>query len=275
MTANPLRRDPADREHLARLLPAPVERDLPGGRATVYREFLMHQIDEPDTTPAADPDRSTRPRWRARRLVPAGALAVAVAAAVTFGPALVGNQAASPAWAVEDGPSDNLTVHIYEFTDAAGLEARLREDGIRAVVDYIHADEGCSYGGQLLLSPEEVGKIVAGMPLPAPGEAADVESADEDVAIPIERALLPADHTLSIFAIVLPGQTKPAMFRFGYLQGEVGHCDADRGGPLLDGGPVGPGAVVPSAQLSAPPTTRLSAPPATRLSAPPATAAPR
>ncbi|GAA3931016.1 hypothetical protein GCM10023085_10500 [Actinomadura viridis] len=55
--------DPDEREELARLLPGPVERDLPSGRHRRIQEFVMSQIDQ-DPRPAeqpARPDHSARP----------------------------------------------------------------------------------------------------------------------------------------------------------------------------------------------------------------------
>jgi len=213
MTANPFRRDPADREHLARLLPAPAERDLPGGRATVYREFLMHQIDQPDTTPAADSDRSTRPSGRIRRLAPVGALAVAVATALAFGPALLGRQPVSPAWAVEEGSDNSVTVRINEFTDPAGLEARLLAEGFRAVVDYIPFDKGCSNSARLHATSERLEALVTWG-----------RSPDGGTVFTLNRGTVGPDETLSILAITAPGGADPAAFRIDVLPGAVEHC---------------------------------------------------
>ncbi|MFJ3091577.1 CU044_5270 family protein [Streptomyces sp. NPDC086838] len=65
--------DRAEREELARLLPAPAERDLPPGRLLHHKETLMQLIDQ-------DGDRTTaRPRTRLLRpavLLPAAGLAL-------------------------------------------------------------------------------------------------------------------------------------------------------------------------------------------------------
>lgn len=73
--------DRAEREELARLLPAPAERDLPPGRHLHHKDTLMHLIDQ-------DGDRATaRPRPRLLRpavLLPAAGLALGGVLLVTL-----------------------------------------------------------------------------------------------------------------------------------------------------------------------------------------------
>ncbi|MFJ4742177.1 CU044_5270 family protein, partial [Streptomyces sp. NPDC088775] len=63
----------AEREELARLLPAPAERDLPPGRHLHHKDTLMRQIDQDRDRVTADP----RPRLlRPAVLLPAAGLAL-------------------------------------------------------------------------------------------------------------------------------------------------------------------------------------------------------
>jgi hypothetical protein len=61
----------AEREELARLLPAPAERDLPLGRHLHHKDTLMRLIDQDGDRSAAHPSPGPRPRPRPRLLRPA------------------------------------------------------------------------------------------------------------------------------------------------------------------------------------------------------------
>jgi hypothetical protein len=97
MNATPIQPGSSDRDELARLVPEPAERDLPGGRHQRLQEFVMSQIHQ-DLRPVEQaPRRSRRP------VLLAGALAaVAAAAAVavvigTGGPRRSGGDSIAPA----------------------------------------------------------------------------------------------------------------------------------------------------------------------------------
>ncbi|MEO3930003.1 CU044_5270 family protein [Micromonosporaceae bacterium B7E4] len=92
MNPTPVQPDPTDRAELARLLPPPVERDLPGERHLRLQEFVMSQIHQ--DLPAGGPARSRRP---GRRLVlVASALVAAVVAATGVGALAVGDGTGNP-----------------------------------------------------------------------------------------------------------------------------------------------------------------------------------
>jgi hypothetical protein len=97
MNAIPAQSGSSDRDELARLLPGPVERDLPSGRHQRLQEFVMSQIHQ-ELRPAEQATRRTR-----RPVLLAGALtAVAAAAAVavaigTGGPGRPGGESVTPA----------------------------------------------------------------------------------------------------------------------------------------------------------------------------------
>ncbi|MGW0593576.1 hypothetical protein [Streptosporangium sp. NPDC002607] len=124
--------DPGQIEELARLLPVPVERDLPAGRRRLLKEFVMQEIDQ-----------EVRPRKRVLRrpafLVPALAAAAALAVAV---PVFVSG--GSPAYAVAQNPDGTIHITINEAKNPEDLQAILRGMGLNAVVDYIPAGKKCS-----------------------------------------------------------------------------------------------------------------------------------
>jgi hypothetical protein len=78
MNATPIQPDSDDRTELARLLPGPVERDLPSDRHRRLQEFVMSEIHQ--DLRAAEPAR--RPAPRRRLVVLTSALAAVAAAAV-------------------------------------------------------------------------------------------------------------------------------------------------------------------------------------------------
>ncbi|MFI6506033.1 hypothetical protein ACIBCT_00370 [Streptosporangium sp. NPDC050855] len=144
--------DPGRIEELARLLPVPVERDLPVDRRRPLKEFMMQEI-----------QRDTRPGERVRRhalrrpafLAPVLAAAVALAVAV---PVLVSGGA--PAYAVARNPDGTISVRINEIRDAKKLEADLNALGFKAVVDYVPQGKQCEdpRGDDLLPSERSYGR---------------------------------------------------------------------------------------------------------------------
>lgn len=111
----------------------PEERDLPGGRHQLLKEFVMTAIqDEP--TPAKQRRRLLRPA------VLAPALGLAAAAAVAA-PLLFGG---TPAHAVTKNPDGTVSITINEAKDPKGLEAELRRMGYNIVVDYLPAGKKCA-----------------------------------------------------------------------------------------------------------------------------------
>ncbi|MFF7736602.1 CU044_5270 family protein [Streptomyces sp. NPDC007984] len=101
MSRKPPRPTQAEREEVARLLPAPAERDLPGHRHQNLKDQLMREFQH-STAAATEPRRRYRRRlaWAAVPLV-AGSLAVAVA----MGGAPDQSSSTSQGRAVGSGPS--------------------------------------------------------------------------------------------------------------------------------------------------------------------------
>lgn len=123
---------PGQIEELARLLPVPVERDLPAGRRRLFKELMMQEIDQ-----------KTRPRRRVLRrpafLVPVLAAAAALAVAV---PVFVSG--GTPAYAVAQNPDGTIHITINEAKNPKDLQEDLRGRGLNAVVDYIPMGKRCS-----------------------------------------------------------------------------------------------------------------------------------
>src|SRR5437867_1311857 len=104
--------------------------------------FEKRLLDELRNLVVAQP--SSRPeRARSRRpLVLAGSMAAVLAAATGAGvPFLVGG--AAPAYAVTTNDDGTVSVEINSLSDAAGLESKLREAGIPAVVQYLPPGKAC------------------------------------------------------------------------------------------------------------------------------------
>ena len=84
--------------------------------------------------------RAVRPR---KRITVGLAVAAALAVAAGVGaPALLG-AGDRPAYAAEREPDGSIRIHIREYRDAAGLQARLRHLGVAAVVDYVPNGQQC------------------------------------------------------------------------------------------------------------------------------------
>ncbi|MFI2411760.1 CU044_5270 family protein [Streptomyces sp. NPDC018947] len=106
MSPKPPRPTQAEREEMARLLPAPAERDVPGRRHQLLRNHLMREIEHSTRTATAE-----FPTRRRRRLtftaipLAAGATALALATGGVFGQ----HPTAQPGSAVASGPSERGT----------------------------------------------------------------------------------------------------------------------------------------------------------------------
>ncbi|MFC5745374.1 hypothetical protein [Actinomadura rugatobispora] len=123
-----------ERDELARLLPAPAERELPGERRRAIKEFMMGELRE-----APGPaQRGRRRLWR-RPVVLIPALAAATALAVGLS-AAVGQ---TPAYAVAENADGTITIEIHRWEDAKKLQADLRAMGVNIVVDFVPGGKRC------------------------------------------------------------------------------------------------------------------------------------
>ena len=85
--------------------------------------------------PASHPARTRRRRRAAWILAMTGAVAVVLTA-----PGLGG----SPAFAVQAGPSGTIEVEVNRLEEAAGLEAALRDLGVKADIQYLGRNMQCA-----------------------------------------------------------------------------------------------------------------------------------
>ncbi|MEU0480438.1 hypothetical protein ABZ260_14780 [Streptosporangium sp. NPDC006013] len=198
--------DPGQIEELARLLPVPVERDLPAGRRRLLKEFVMQEIDQ-----------EVRPRKRVLRrpvfLVPALAAAAALAVAV---PVFVSG--GTPAYAVAQNPDGTISIEINEIRDPKKLEADLNALGFRAVVDYVPQGKQCADPrSDNLLPREETYEPADGRPLvlinketpSGLGFVFDPGTLDEGQTAVLEFNI--GEPTLSIWARISDGPVKPCV----------------------------------------------------------------
>jgi hypothetical protein len=217
-------------------------------RQAGFEERLLDElrslvVAEPSSGPAR-PVR--RPRtWVAsrsrRRLVLVGGMAAVLAVAAGAGvPFLSGG--VTPAYAVSKNDDGTVTVEISSLGDAAGLEAKLREAGIRAVVQYLPAGKACKQPWFTPASP-------SGPPTSSqPAVRGGVEhTSDGRTRFTISRNLT-ADQTLVIMTQVAasgpPGVGGPESIGVALAKGEVKPCeivDAPAGEQPFGGPPPGAG----------------------------------
>jgi hypothetical protein len=160
----------------------------------------------------------------------AGVLAVAATAAVLLLPA-----GATAAYAVTRNTDGTVTVEINSLRDAAGLQAKLREAGVNAIVEYLPAGKACKQGW---VTPAP--RMAAGGPI----QGGVLRTADGHVRFTISDDL-PAEVTLVITTQTGPdGASGPGAeaISIALAQGEVEPCqvvDAPPGsapfGPPPDG----------------------------------------
>jgi hypothetical protein len=110
-----------------------------------YEERLLVELRDVVTDRAAATRAPARTRTARRRLPIAVGLGAAAALAVAAGigaPALLG-AGDRPAYAAERDPDGSIRIHIREYRDAKGLQARLSQLGVAAVVDYVPNGKQC------------------------------------------------------------------------------------------------------------------------------------
>lgn len=105
-----------------------------------YEQRLLTELrgvvaEQPATAPAR-----VRPR---RRLAAGLAAAAALAVAGAVGAPVLLGAGDQPAYAAEREPDGSIRILIREFRDAKGLQARLRQLGVAAVVDYAPYGKQC------------------------------------------------------------------------------------------------------------------------------------
>jgi hypothetical protein len=110
-----------------------------------YEQRLLTELrgvvaEQAATAPAAVRARTSRPR---RRLVIGFGAAAALAVAGAVGAPVLLGAGDRPAYAAEREPDGSIRILIREYTDAKGLQARLRQLGVAAVVDHVPYGKHC------------------------------------------------------------------------------------------------------------------------------------
>jgi hypothetical protein len=105
-----------------------------------YEQRLLAELREVVAERAAPVAAPARRRIRIAVGLSAAA-ALAVAAAV--GAPVLPGAGDRPAYAAERDPDGSIRILIREYRDAAGLQARLRQLGVAAVVDYVPDGKQC------------------------------------------------------------------------------------------------------------------------------------
>jgi hypothetical protein len=123
----------------------PTQSPLGGFEQRLLRELRQVVLVSPWGSPGLQrPPASGRlPRVRLP-LALAGGAAAALAIAVAGG--LPGGGEPSKAWAVDRNPNGTVTVRIDSLSDAAGLERKLNEAGVPALVQYLPPGKTCADG---------------------------------------------------------------------------------------------------------------------------------
>ncbi|SEU27568.1 hypothetical protein [Nonomuraea wenchangensis] len=118
-----------------------------------FRDKLLQELRAEAATVVSWESRPA-PRPTTRRLVAAAGLAAAVVAVVMVAVPLVSE---TPAFAVVRNPDGTVTVRINEFVRPKELERRLREEGVRAVIDYVPYGQTCREPrGEIVPQPQRM-----------------------------------------------------------------------------------------------------------------------
>jgi hypothetical protein len=197
--------------------------------------------------PSSGPERPLRRpgTWIAarsrRRLVLVGSTAALLAVGVGTGVPFL-SSGAGPAYAVSRNDDGTVTVEINSLSDAAGLESKLREAGVHAVVQYLPPGKACKQPWFTLASPEH-------SPGHEPATKGGVEhTSDGHTRFTISKHH-PTDETLVIMTQEAAGGSSPSeaasptSIGVASAKGEVKQCeiiDAPAGSQPF--GPPPPGA---------------------------------
>jgi hypothetical protein len=147
---------------------APEERPLGGFEQRLLRELRYVVANGAGSTPVAEPALATASRKRRRwPLALAGSLAAAFAALLVSGSPFGGSDG-SRAWAVTNNGNGTVSVEIDSLTDAAGLQRKLNEAGIPALVQYLPPGKTCA-GEELRPPPGAVTQTNGDPSAPPPG----------------------------------------------------------------------------------------------------------
>jgi hypothetical protein len=157
------------------------QRPLGGFEQRLLRELRQVVADGPRHSP--EPERPAAARKLFGRRLPlalAGGAAAAIAIAIVGALSLGGGEP-SKAWAVDRNPNGTVTVRIDSLSDAAGLQRKLNDAGVPALVQYLPPGKTCAGDGG---APQP--------PPPPPG-------ASTQTKLPPDRGVASADGSLNVY----------------------------------------------------------------------------
>jgi hypothetical protein len=148
-----------------------TQHPLGGFEQRLLRELRQIVADGAASAPVGPEPALAGAGWTRRRwpLAFAAGLATAFAALLVSGSPFGGDEGGR-AWAVTNNNNGTVSVEIDSLTDAAGLQRKLNEAGVPALVQYIPAGKTCA-GGELLPRPGmvAVGQTSGNPSAPPPG----------------------------------------------------------------------------------------------------------
>ena len=205
-------------------------------------------VAQPSSGP--EPHRRRRLSWVAsvprRRLALVGSVAAVLAVAAAAGIPFL-TSGAAPAYAVRTNDDGTVTVEISSLSDAGGLQSKLRDAGVRAVVQYLPAGKACKEPWFTLAWPQDKKSALEeanknGEPAIKGGVS---HTSDGHTRFTISRTL-PADETLVIMTRTTgaAGEAGAESVGIALAKGEVMPCeivDAPAGSQPFSPPPPGAG----------------------------------
>jgi len=169
-------------------------------------------------------------RWRRPLAVTGGLAAAAVASVAVVG---FGEEGSGTAWAVTPNDDGTVTVVINSLRDAEGLEQKLREAGVPAVVQYLPDGKKCAPPPEGEPHPAEVGwgRMLSGPQSGVAYEApwGEMVASGGDDGIEFKIKPVPDDKSLAITTQNRTGGEGDLAFeesglRVEYFKGEESPC---------------------------------------------------
>lgn len=171
--------------------------------------------------PAGTPAVASSSRRRQPRLaVLAGAVAVVAVSAAAGIPLLSGGT--TPAYAVSRNQDGSVTVEVASLKDAAGLEQKLREAGIPAVVQYLPPGKACEQPWPGTAAPPPDGE--QGLQMMGVESSGGRTTFTIDGHIPAGRTLVIATQVGPATGLTPPGGGDASAIAVSWVQGEVAAC---------------------------------------------------
>jgi hypothetical protein len=208
-----------------------------------YEERLLSEL---RAYVAERPQTGTPVAVERRHRLPKVALAGAAAAAVAGGVVIAtGGDGASAAYAVEQQGDGSVTVEIRKLEDAEGLQAKLRDAGVQAVVKYLPIGKTCASGWFTPATGGPGHGTVSGSSIAGGADSPTTFTIDSGMVGPGQTLVI----TTSTGAVAAPAsggggtpQGQMAAIGMAVAQGAVGQCEivdapADGAPPM----PVGAG----------------------------------